>query len=109
MIRVEVYENTDGSRPFEVWVENLPVAHAAKVDTAITRMSGGNRSGLKSVGEGVFEWRIDWGPGLRVYFGFDGTQLILLLGGGTKTRQNADIEAAKRHWADYKKRKKMEA
>ena len=76
-IQVEVYEDEHGTRPFE---EN-----AAKVTTAVVRLEGGNRSGLKPVGKGVSEWRIDWDPGIRIYLAFDGAKLIILLGGGTKS------------------------
>ena len=65
-------------------------------------------SNTKSVGSGVFECRIDFGPGYRVYFGKDGNTLIILLGGGTKKRQQNDIQKAWKIWKDYKKRKKLE-
>ncbi|CAN7737895.1 type II toxin-antitoxin system RelE/ParE family toxin [Phyllobacterium sp. LjRoot231] len=105
-MQVEVYEDERGARPFEEWFDQLPAAHAAKVTTAVVRLEGGNRSGLKPVGEGVSEWRIDWGPGIRIYLAFDGTRLIILLGGGTKSRQQTDIARAHQRWADYKQRKK---
>lgn len=105
-VEVEVYEDERGSRPFDEWFDQLPAAHAAKVTTAIIRVGVGNRSGLKPVGQGVAEWRIDWGPGIRIYLAFDGTRLVILLGGGTKTRQQADIAQALERWADYKRRKK---
>lgn len=69
------------------------------------RMEQGNLSAVKGVGSGVFEYRIDSGPGYRVYFGKDGADIIILLGGGTKRRQNADIAAALAYWQDYKRRK----
>jgi len=105
-VEVEVYEDESGGRPFEAWFDELPAPHAAKVTTAVVRLSTGARSSLKSVGQGVSEWRIDWGPGIRIYLAFDGTKLIILLGGGTKTRQQADIAQALDRWADYKRRKK---
>ena len=71
-------------------------------------MEGGNLSDAKSVGAGVFERRIDFGPGYRVYFGRDGRDLVILLGGGTKKRQRNDIAAARRYWIDYKARKRRE-
>ena len=67
--------------------------------------SQGNLSNAKSVGEGVLEYRIDWGPGYRIYFGRDGNVLVILLTGGTKKRQQRDIETAKALWADCKRRK----
>lgn len=106
-IQVDVYEDTRGIRPFEDWFNQLPAAYAAKVTKAVARLGLGNRSGLKSVGEGVFEWRIDWGPGIRIYVAFDGARLIILLGGGTKNRQQADIDEARQRWVNYKQRKTM--
>lgn len=78
---------------------------AAKVATALTRLAGGNFSNVKGVGAGVFEYRIDFGPGYRVYFGKDGERLVILLGGGSKKRQQRDINAAIAAWQDYKLRK----
>ncbi len=66
----------------------------------------GNMSNVKSVGKGVFEYRIDFGPGYRVYFGQESAALVILLGGGTKKRQSKDIGNAQKLWAEYKSRKK---
>lgn len=71
-------------------------------------MEQGNFSNVKGVGAGVYEYRIDFGPGCRVYFGKDGDRLVILLAGGTKKRQAADITAAKVYWQDYKRRKRQE-
>jgi putative addiction module killer protein len=68
----------------------------------------GNFSNVKGVGPGVFEHRIDFGPGYRVYFGKAGDTVVILLGGGTKKRQNLDIATAHDRWNDYKKRKSQE-
>jgi putative addiction module killer protein len=76
------------------------------VTTAITRIELGNFSNGKGVGAGVFEYKIDFGPGYRIYFGKDGDKLVILIGGGSKKHQSQDIAAAKERWADYKKRKK---
>ena len=78
---------------------------AAKVTVALARVEQGNLSNVKGVGEGVLECRIDWGPGYRVYFGRDGDILVILLTGGTKKRQQRDIETAKKLWGDYKARR----
>jgi len=78
------------------------------VTAAIRRLELGNLSNVKGVGAGVFEYRIDFGPGYRVYFGKDGETLIILVGGGTKKRQDRDIATAHARWADYKKRKAQE-
>lgn len=68
-------------------------------------MEQGNLSNAKGVGDGVLEYRIDWGPGYRVYFGRDGDALVIRLTGGTKTRQQRDIDTAHALWADYKARR----
>jgi len=69
-------------------------------------MSNGNFSSVKCVGSGVFEYKLDFGPGHRIYFGKDGERLILLLGGGSKKRPQQDIQNAIVRWQDYKQRKK---
>lgn len=79
---------------------------AAKLTVAVVRIGQGNLSNVKSVGEGVLEYRLDFGPGYRVYFGRDGDVLVVLLAGGTKKRQQRDIEAARARWADYRRRRK---
>ena len=75
---------------------------------AITRIAQGNLSNAKSVGAGLQEYRIDFGPGYRIYFGRAGDHLIILLGGGTKKRQRDDIARAQELWADYKRLKIQE-
>lgn len=75
------------------------------MSVALARLEQGNLSNVKGVGEGVLEYRLDWGPGDRVYFGRDGETLVILLTGGTKQRQSKDVAAAKAYWADYKRRR----
>lgn len=105
---VREYIAEDGSSPFEKWFNRLNAEAAAKVTIAVTRMINGNLSNVKSVGAGVHEYTIDFGPGYRIYLGRDGLELIILLGGGTKKGQQNDIAAAQVLWIDYKKRKKKE-
>jgi putative addiction module killer protein len=105
MIEVREYLDRHGRNPYKVWFDRLNAQAAAKVATAVTRLSLGNMSNAKGVGSGVFELRIDFGPGYRVYFGKDGEQLVILLGGGTKQRQQRDINAVTANWEDYKRRK----
>lgn len=106
MVDVVQYEKADGECPFANWFDALETQAALKVRAAIARMESGNFGDVKSVGDGVSERRIDWGPGYRIYFGRDGSELVVLLVGGTKKRQQTDIRSAKENWADYKKRKK---
>src|SRR5208337_3583593 len=105
MIDVREYNDRDGRSPYAVWFNRLNAQAAAKVATALTRLAQGNFSNVKGVGSGVFECRIDFGPGYRVYICKDGERLVILLGGGTKKRQQQDIETALTRWQDYKRRK----
>jgi putative addiction module killer protein len=105
MFELRYYFGSDGDSPFEDWFSGLDAAAAAKVSVALARVEQGNLSNVKGVGEGVLEYRLDWGPGYRVYFGRDGDVLVILLTGGTKRRQQRDIETAKVLWADYKRRR----
>ncbi|MSO20905.1 MAG: type II toxin-antitoxin system RelE/ParE family toxin [Acidobacteria bacterium] len=101
------YIDEHGKRRFAEWFDKLSPVAAAKVTIALTRMELGNFSNVRSVGEGVQEYRIDFGPGYRIYFGRDGDELVILIGGGTKHRQQRDIALAKECWASYKRWKKI--
>ncbi|MEY4241362.1 MAG: hypothetical protein RJA14_1058 [Pseudomonadota bacterium] len=105
-VEIEEYVDAGGASAFGDWFDSLAPVAAAKVTVAVTRIARGAVSNVKGVGDGVQEYRIDSGPGYRIYFGRDGDRLVILIGGGTKRRQDKDIEAAKRQWADYKARKK---
>ena len=105
MLEVREYLDSSGRSPFTAWLLALNVRAAAKVATALERMADGNLSNVKSVGNGVLEYKIDFGPGYRLYFGRDGERLVILLAGGTKKRQRADVRHAQERWADYRKRK----
>jgi putative addiction module killer protein len=106
MIEVREYITAHGKVPYRDWLLDLDGATKARIDIAVLRMQSGNLASTKSVGTGVSELRFDFGPGYRVYFGREGERLVLLLGGGTKKRQQADIVAAQRLWAEYKSRKR---
>ena len=100
------YQTTEGSCPFADWFDGLNAQAALKVRTALARMEAGNPGDVKPVGEGVSERRIAFGPGYRIYFGRDGEELVVLLVGGTKQRQQRDIDQAQAYWTDYKARKR---
>ncbi len=108
MIEVREYLDAEGDSPDGRWFDGLNAQAAAKVAMAVTRMAQGNLSNTKGVGAGVIECRIDFGPGYRVYFGKDGDRLVILLGGGTKKRQQGDIRKSQALWRDYKGRKRRE-
>jgi putative addiction module killer protein len=105
-LKVVEYLEQDGSSPFGKWFTRLDPVAGAKVTTALYRMEQGNLSNVKPVGQGVAEYRIDFGPGYRIYIGQDGKTLVILLGGGTKKAQNSDIQLARQRWREYKTRKK---
>lgn len=107
VFEIEEFE-TDRCSPFGSWFDSLHAIAAAKVTIALMRLQTGNHSNVKSVGSGVAEYKIDFGPGYRIYFGKDGNRLIILLCGGNKKTQRKDIEKAKQYWQDYKDRKKQE-
>lgn len=96
----------NGVSVFEKWFNGLYAQAAAKVTTALYRLEQGNVYNVKSVGQGVSEYRIDFGPGYRIYFGREGNTLIVLLGGGAKKTQSKDIRSAQLLWAQYKIDKK---
>ena len=104
-MEIREFLDTRGRSPFAGWFDRLDPQAAAKVAVALTRMEQGNLSNVKTVGGGVLEYRIDFGPGYRVYFGRDGDTLIILLAGGTKRRQQDDIAAAQTRWTEYNQRK----
>jgi len=105
-IEVVEYEDDAGKNVFALWLAKLDTKAFAKVTAAVVRMRLGNFGDVKPVGTGVSERRIDFGPGYRIYFGRDGQKLVILLGGGTKSRQQSDINSAQAAWAEYKKNKR---
>jgi putative addiction module killer protein len=107
MIDIREYHDQDGRNLFREWFDRLSAEAAQKVTASLYRIGLGNLSNVKSVGGGVFECRIHFGPGYRVYFGQDGECVVILLGGGTKQRQQNDIQRALGRWEDYKHRKKQ--
>lgn len=106
-MRVEEYVRADGSNPYRRRFDSLNARAAAKIAVAAFRLSEGNTSNVKWF-DGIGEYRIDWGPGYRIYLARDGAELIILYGGGTKKRQEQEIEAAKLLHEEYKARKAAE-
>lgn len=106
-VRVLEYLDARGRSPYAAWFDSLNAAAAGKVAAALYRLEMSNFSNVKGVGGGVFERRIDFGPGYRIYFGKDGETVVILLGGSSKQRQVEEIAAARERWADFKRRKPM--
>jgi putative addiction module killer protein len=103
-LTVVEYIREDESNPYREWFDGLDAQAAAKVATAALRLEMGNTSRVKWIGA-IGEYRIDWGPGYRIYMAKDGSALIILFGGGTKRSQRADIRRAEGLFAKYKARK----
>ncbi len=108
MIEIREYVDAEGRSRFARWFHRLDARAAAKVTAGLVRIEHANLSNAKHIGAGVSEYRIDFGPGYRIYFGMDGPTLVILLGGGTKSRQRRDVEAAKDLWREYKRWKRQE-
>jgi len=106
MVKIKEFIDKDGNNSFAKWFDGLNTEAAGKIAIVLVRLETGNFSNVESVGAGIHEYKIHYGPGYRVYFGQDGNELIILLGGGTKKQQNSDIEKAKELWKQYKKEKK---
>jgi putative addiction module killer protein len=100
------YVRPDGRSFFRQWFDGLNSEAARRVTTGLYRLGLGNFSNVKGVGGGVHEYRVDFGPGYRIYFGKDGEQIVILLCGGSKKQQQEDIELAGACWRDYKQQKR---
>jgi len=105
ILHVREYLTASGDSPFGAWFDALDPQAAAKVSVALSRLARGAHSNVKGVGSGVLEFRLDYGPGYRIYFGKDGETIVILLAGGTKQRQQRDVEDARVRWREYKDRK----
>ena len=103
----EIKEYTEsGHSPFADWFNSLDAVAAARVDKYVRRLEAGNFGAAKALNGGIFELRLDFGPGYRVYYGQHGKTIIILLGGGSKRRRSADIAAAIERWKKFKQAKK---
>ena len=98
---IREYLTSGGGNPFRDWLDALDVAVRARIQARVLRFETGKLGDHKSVGAGVWEARLDFGPGYRIYFGKDGKSIILLLAGGSKASQGKDIQRAQTYWRDY--------
>jgi len=102
---IREYETAESRSPFTDWLEGLRDRRArARIAARLAQVRLGNLGDHRSVGDGVHELRLFYGPGYRVYFGFESNRVILLLTGGAKDTQRRDIATAKSYWADYRRR-----
>jgi putative addiction module killer protein len=109
MIEVLRYLTPLGEDVIGQWLAGLRDARTrAKIETRFARLAAGNFGDCKALQAGVYELRIDWGPGYRIYYGMAGRATVLLLAGGDKRTQGSDIKRAVRYWSDYKRRTQNE-
>jgi putative addiction module killer protein len=106
-IQLLEYITEDGENPFYNWLKSLnDRAARARIRVRLNRVRLGNFGDCKSVGKGVNELRVDYGPGYRLYFGKAQKTTVILLCGGSKKSQSKEIQLAQAYWADYKRRTK---
>ena len=107
MYELRHYFNSEGQDLFGRWLDGLRDRQAqARIAARMTRLSNGNFGDCKPVGDGVWELRVDWGPGYRVYYAIEGKRVVLLCDGGDKRTQAADIERAIGRWNEWQQRSK---
>jgi len=100
---IQVYQSENGKSPFEDWIYRLrDKTTRARIFQRIDRVRLGNFGDCRSLGSGLYELKIAWGPGYRVYYGFVGNRIVLLLCGGDKSSQKQDIRKANQLWEEYK-------
>lgn len=105
MYELRYYQSDGNRRAFVDWLEALKDRQArARIQARIDRLALGNFGDHRALDSGIYELRVDWGPGYRVYFARVGKVILLLLCGGAKTTQQKDIEHAKAYLQDYKDR-----
>jgi putative addiction module killer protein len=95
----------NGKRPLKEWLNELHQNTQIRIRKRLIRLGAGDLGGTKHIEDGMFELRLDFGPGYRIYFGMDGKEIILLLLGGDKSTQRNDIKKASEYWNEYKERK----
>lgn len=104
--KVLQYQTTKGKRPFGEWLLALKDKTVrARILARLDRLLSGNFGDTRRVGQDVWELRFHFGPGRRVYFGLDRERVVILLCGGDKSSQAADIRRAEEYWKDYLRRK----
>ena len=102
---LDEYVTAEGKNPFREWLHALRDVRArARIRVRLNRVRLGNFGDAKSIGDGVSELRIPYGPGYRVYFARTGSTVVLLLCGGDKSTQKRDVNTAKDYWLDYQRR-----
>ena len=99
---IKEYITTEGNNPFRDWFNSLKnVSTQAKIDVRLARVRLGNFGDTESVGNGVYELKFHFGPGYRIYYGLEGTEIVILLCAGDKGSQKKDIKKAHVYWEEH--------
>lgn len=107
MINIKIYKDQRGQEPFKKWTQRFKNKKIkARIYNRLTRVRLGNFGDYKNIGQGLFELRLHFGPGYRIYYGKIDKEIILLLAGGIKAKQNKDIKKAKQYWQEFKNHEK---
>lgn len=102
-MNIQIYQNENGNEPFEQWISSIrDTRTSVPIDNRLKRVRLGLLGDQRSIGEGIFELRLDFGPGYRIYFGRSGRAEILLLTSGDKNSQPRDIATPKRYWQHFR-------
>ena len=100
---IQEFITGDGTNPFREWFDSIKdMQTQVKIDVRLARVRLGNFGDVKSVGKGVYELRIQFGPGYRIYYGLEGNKVVILLCAGDKSSQKKDIKKAIMYWEEYK-------
>ena len=100
--KIQKYTNEQGIKPFDRWLSTLDNMSQVRVDVRLKRVAAGNFGDRKFIGEGVYELRLFFGAGYRIYYALADERVVLLLAGGDKKSQSRDITKAKNHWSQYR-------
>ncbi len=106
LVEIIIYQTENGKEPFYDWLDTLEENIEERIQSRINRVKLGNLGDYKSLGNGILELRLDFGSGYRIYFGFDGSRIIVLLCGGDKKTQTKDIKKAQQYWRNYNDKNK---
>ncbi len=105
MYELRHYVDPEGRDLFARWLDKLRDRHVqARIAARLIRLQNGNFGDCGAVGDGVWELRVDWGPGYRVYYAIEGRHVVMLCDGGDKRTQDADIARAIGRWMEWQKR-----
>ncbi len=105
-VELRYYQTLSQRHPFQEWLDSLDMRQQQIVAARLARVRRGLFGDAEFVGGGVFELKLDVGPGYRIYYGREGKVIVILLHAGDKKRQSTDIKTAQAYWQDYLRRAK---